>query len=846
MKKDIKQKLYVMSNVFMLGIVLVTFFPWMEYRNQKYTIISFYKAVNEAGGMAAFSQGDVNVYPAFVVFIFALLAALVALIRLILQLLRGRKNWINNILYLLEEIYMVLLFSFYGWDPTMWNLVVGFFVLVDFLISKFLADYNLMTKQNEALRIAHKKEAQERKRRLYFPRKYSKQLHRLLLASVESNRNNQILLALVGAVTTSYTFAIFTLSRSLKAVHSSEMLFLGNGMEASLKNAMFVAFVLDAVVMSLVITRVLSGREKADSRMMKLGAREELIRMSWTIEMTRSCAISLGLGFVLGILEVEVLLHQASKQLGTKITISIGVFPIAITAGVMILIFIATTLWNHEKMIQRRYYNIQKRGADYVPSIRIAGILFVMATVVTGYSAYSLIQRRNFENIKLYGLMILGIAIIVVSIASVFVRQFARSERRLRTAYAQTLWTFNFRKTIEVVLITFAIGAVVTVPILQTAFLSQSSDEELESLFPYDIVAFGHDADENYFYQVGKNSNEMTEIPMVRVTAVEGEPFDWKDALTNAAMKVIWPQGQNIGISWSSYKKLCQIQNQSVKCEAPQKKEIVIVYQQDAAEKSHPIDYYLFRTKPFLRIGQPLRTYYSEERKYLYPQRTVKAEFNQNLIGMLNRGSQENLIVFSDEYFKTLKTEEGPSHMYLIQMNEKGYNKSIHLLNKVAKRNAADASFDREIQTYYEKRQLASDTESERYFQKTMLVYEILMMMICLLLILMIYSGFIRRDLIYKYQLLHKLGIREDDQRRALKRELNSIYILPLLVSGVATVSYAAEIIRIRAIEATKIMSILLKALPYWCMPVLVIVLFEVYMYRSVKKRTAERRENYE
>jgi hypothetical protein len=835
---DIKKRLAIASRILTLGTIIVTFFPWIGYLEHRYTIISFYRAVHEAGGFAAFANGDVYIYPAFVITVLPVLVALLSVIRFFLEIFRGRINWMNNTIYLIEGVYMVLLFSFYGWDPTMWNLIVSFFVLTDFMIGKFLADYNMMTKQKKALEAAHKKANQERKRRLYFPGKYSKQVHRLMLAASEENRRNRMLLSLVGAVTTSYTFSVFVLSRSLQAVHSEEALFLGNGMEASLTTAMFVAFLLDAVVMALVISRVLSGREKSDARLIKLGAREDLIRRSWTVEMAYCCLISLALGFVLGLGEVYVLLQQASKQLGSKLTISIGIVPILATAGIMILIFLFTTLWNHERMIQRRYYNLQKRGADYIPTRRLAYVLLVVGIGMAAYGGGAILQRRNYEDIKLYVLLILGLAVMLVALASLAIRRMQSRRAGNTRAYARTLWTFSFRKTMEMVLVVFAIGAMLAVPVLQCAFLSQAEKTDTKSLYPYDIVAVGYDADETYFYQIAQNSTKMIEIPMVRVTSVQGEPYSWQDVFNNSFLKVMWPQGQNIGISWSSYQRLCKLRGQEVKCSAPTGEEIVIVYQQDQTEKAHPLDYYSSRTKPFLREGQPMESYYSEERKYLYPPRTVHAQFEQNLIGMLNRGSQENLVVYADDYFEALEGAEGPNHLYLIQASGEGYENVCRILDKVAERNAADARFDREIRTYYVKSKLMADTQSERYFQRTMMNYEILMMLICLSLILLIYSGIIRQELVRKYRLLHKLGMPEKMQRSSLRQELNSIYVLSLaLVAGVSA-AYVAAIFGLRSVSPGVELRLLAQALPYWVLLAVVILGFWEYMYRSVMKAT--------
>ena len=137
-----------------------------------------------------------------------------------------------------------------------------------------------------------------------------------------------------------------------------------------------------------------------------------------------------------------------------------------------------------------------------------------------------------------------------------------------------------------------------TVPIVQTQIMS-CYNEKIAKLVPYDFVSFGYSKDNGIYNQVKKYSRNMQKIPMVRVTSVEGDPYDWKDAAANKFMGVLWPQGQNIGISWTSYIELCKLRGISPGINTLDNNKILISYQQDCVQKVHPIDYYLFRRKPY-------------------------------------------------------------------------------------------------------------------------------------------------------------------------------------------------------------------------------------------------------
>ncbi|MDQ9840216.1 hypothetical protein RFY10_08335, partial [Acinetobacter baumannii] len=85
--------------------------------------------------------------------------------------------------------------------------------------------------------------------------------------------------------------------------------------------------------------------------------------------------------------------------------------------------------------------------------------------------------------------------------------------------------------------------------------------------------------DDEIYHQVKEYSKELHQIPMVRVTSVEAAPYNWKDVAANKFQGVLWPQGQNIGISWNSYAALCQRRGVSTATNALAAGKILISYQ---------------------------------------------------------------------------------------------------------------------------------------------------------------------------------------------------------------------------------------------------------------------------
>ena len=80
---------------------------------------------------------------------------------------------------------------------------------------------------------------------------------------------------------------------------------------------------------------------------------------------------------------------------------------------------------------------------------------------------------------------------------------------------------------------------------------------EVAALFPYDYVCMAYEEDEELFQKKEEEDiGEVKSYPMTRVTTVQGAPASWIDVANNYYMKVIWPQGQHVGISENTYMEL--------------------------------------------------------------------------------------------------------------------------------------------------------------------------------------------------------------------------------------------------------------------------------------------------
>ena len=173
MKNGKERRLYRISMVITAMMFIGIFCPWLVYRNKTYTIIGFYCAVKNAGGISSFAGSYSFIYPAVITLTVPFAAGIVAGIKFLIQAFRGRIGIISWTVYSLEWVYMALYFSFEGYQPTIFAIGGPVLALADFLVNRFMEEYRLLTRKNRELREKERREKKERKERLSFPGKYS-------------------------------------------------------------------------------------------------------------------------------------------------------------------------------------------------------------------------------------------------------------------------------------------------------------------------------------------------------------------------------------------------------------------------------------------------------------------------------------------------------------------------------------------------------------------------------------------------------------------------------------------------------------------------------------------------
>lgn len=362
--------------------------------------------------------------------------------------------------------------------------------------------------------------------------------------------------------------------------------------------------------------------------------------------------------------------------------------------------------------------------------------------------------------------------------------------------------------------------------------------DKTDTLYPYDYVWLANSNDTGIIEKLKQECKaEVTSIPMVRATTIDNTerlegPFD-----------LVWQQGQNIGISESSYRKLKKAVG-----EKPKKhlnldkngKKIYVVYQQDQGTKAKPIDHYQLMIHPNLHIGQPLFGFDTMEHQTYYPVRTITGSETSSLIGAFKQGKYENLIVFADAYFDKIKDywkttdmstgekiktsdavleeniHEWPTKLVLANVPEKYQKKADQLTIDFAKQHAYDESFDSLVKSTYTKTEAAKKRQMERILECVMNGFVLIILSVISMLLLHMKVQMELPDMRKRYQFMNRLGMNRRERICIEKKEISRFVTIPSVIVVIVTVLYSGIVFGLRDYHLNDVKNYVINAGVLW------------------------------
>lgn len=358
-----------------------------------------------------------------------------------------------------------------------------------------------------------------------------------------------------------------------------------------------------------------------------------------------------------------------------------------------------------------------------------------------------------------------------------------------------------------------------------------------ESLYPYDYVYLGCSQDEQYFEQLEKECQaSVVKCPMVRATTLDATERleDFREIAVQ--------QGQNIGISESTYRKLKELAGESVGDLGLDDKgeKIYVVYQQDQALKAKPLDWFQLTKEPYVHIGQAVMGQSIFTRRETYPPRKITGAETGSLIGAYRQGRYENLLVFSDTHFEQVKdswkttnlmtgkpiTEdepdweylihEWPTQLVLVNVPEESFAEADKILTSFRENHTFDENFDPLVKSAYASREAVNQRNAERQMETIVNGMVLLMLVVAQIFLLRMKIEMDIPELKRDYQFLEILGMRQEERIYLEKREVSRFVWVPLCLAALLSVILTGIVFALRMYQTEDVIHYLKYAVLIW------------------------------
>ncbi|MEF9998243.1 MAG: hypothetical protein RR717_04115 [Lachnospiraceae bacterium] len=802
MKKSKYSKGQIISLCLSLAIVVLSFFPWFtDFNNGKGIFI---------WNMLLGSPSVSGIIPIQVLGgLFLILPTLYSIY--IIQLLRGRDTFrYESVIIYLSMISLFL--SFFVIMLTGIGDIISFtcypvinyvLIIIEFLITRMVDSW---IEENKKLKEAKTKERstkeiQKKDTQAMVPpiiKHNSKELYRVMFKNFMHNWRNYMLFFSSTVISVTLVYATLAIKGMMGNIHSAERIYMGEGLFGILKTTIQIIGALTIMLMLFSLKYYVKSRIKDYSMFIILGIQKKTLHLLIGAEYVCSLVFSLLMGFIFG----NVLAFIFQKILGHYFVEIGGLhFPVALTSGMTLLIctiiFLFAAVVNYEIFIESDMSHTMnvavikdKLPAKICKPLCVVGIICITIAIVFYH------KRKMAEGVGFIYIFFMGVFLLLKyggSLALAWLR------RRRRYYYRNIMplnnFYYRFRNNANNMFVLFALHFLALF-YFASQIITTAPNTSLEKLYPYDYVCKVSDTGKAQVDELAKKYGvEIISVPMFQLS-VPGGSEEYTGGMTTAF------QGQHMGISASTYEKLTG-EKLSLKG-----KEIHIVFQEDIADKTHPLDWDGMREKPKIRIAPAMEYAWYERDTYFHADYPVISEERQSLIGYLAGGIQEDLVVFSDRYFKeAMQQATGEKNLILMKMEP---DTSSDIKDKIETRLAKIQTeyektyseypyvSDYHIKAVYNKELMLKDAKAEHVLKFIVNLFIMITLMASGLFIIYIKMASEVPYLRTKYQFLTCMGMRKKQRRKNLRQEYYAFVILPLVIAILCSIGFTRILFYLR------------------------------------------------
>ncbi|PWJ48118.1 FtsX-like permease family protein [Faecalicatena contorta] len=716
-------------------------------------------------------------------------------------------------------------------------------VCVDYMGTRWLEERDAINAAYEKQKEEDRAEKANRKRIRYFPGKYPEEFFRVVQKNFTYGFKGQGILSIVCILAAACVYILLAIYYLITQVHSTEDFLAMNGLIDIFKQTGVLMVGVGILMLTLVISYYIKDQKKAIRLMVILGMRSRTVYLVFGITFAVNVLLSGIIGVIIGcvishlmreVLQSGLAYGGSAISLASAIswkTFGMGMLGYAIIA-LLSLGFNQTSVLNLACSMDM---NVEVEKDRY--SKRQASLIFAIGTVLLALAVRWYYARSWAESMYIHSLSALGILLLLLGGIRFYITRMEKNKDRYhkKIIAARPLYYRYWKSTWNLFYISIIHLFVLSVFAVQ--FAGAAVKQDTKALYPYDFVCMVFEDDaENVMDIVRKHKGVAEDYPMVRITSVYGSD---RLAQWSGSRPVQYPQGQHSAISVSTYNSLKRALEEEPKQLDLSGNEMHVVYQQDLSVKAHTIDWDTSRVEKRLRIGQPLTYYNPADIDNVFPVWTIKSEERAILTGAFQQGMQENLVVFSDEYFKkefrkisaynekqmpvrekgsfqdwryytadhTENMTEGATRMICINVPQQEYSGMLSDLGYLDAKYQFEKAWDDSIHPFYAKKQMVVDTSVEIFFKK--LVY---LFIVILLSVMGFFQYFVKfeseaKEIRWQNIFLERLGMREKERKKALTWQMKLFAVLPMVIGLSSGIIFTALTIRARLYEMAEIVS---------------------------------------
>lgn len=866
MKKDrISRNQKLFSCIVYILNILMLFFPWIAVGDKRYNIFQMAAELKGAGidGLAA----DASLFTLntntlkvgigvecglfFMFFFFAVMY--------MTMMLRNRKSlWNAAALFASVVICMWntsgdTISALNTGNMFMWCFPAVFLLLcgVEFIAGKAMEQWSEMNREAKELEEKNKAQKKEERERLEFSGKYNPMFYQFLWKNLKKTWRDYVLLVFCSSMIFSFIVIGFGMRMFLRKENNVEGIVQAIGSLSSiLLNVMFPLAIVSVIIIIILSFYYLKCRAKNYGIFLTLGMRRRTLQFFIGLEFASIIGFTVLIGGSFGALALHAFAKRSEYFLGAELeTQSVGVFPYVQSVFALLFLYLMAFMAARDIFVSFRLgSSVDLQSIKEKIPVRHRKLFIGIGLSLMLYSMFEYRQLRNFENPFLLCLFFIGLYLTLRHIIVEYLLRERREPRYLRRLMRHNQ-LFHKSQTNAVYIAAMSILLFCALFYFPFQFLSVLIAEDEDTLYPYDVVCMANEEDRAFFGKLKEKYGVTLEsYPMIRVANLDSTEK------TEGVSEPAPPQGQQIGISENTYRELKQKEDGTGKVGTldldSEGKRVYIVHQQDKSVKAQPVDYWLSKKKPALHIGVPVNGGVNPNTacrgdNAAYHFKEIAGEEIGSLVGVFGQGKWDNLVVFSDEYFKaaqemwkvtdpftgSLMSEEeageyreaevdfpqGPSELVLIRADKKDMSDIEKELDSFRKSHVGDEKYSKAVQSCYIKKNSVQKLRTERIMKSVMNGLMFILFVLIYLVLLIVKVLMERESVLRRSEFLVCMGMRERDRKRLIRTELfRYFYALPGIIAAAGAGIFTALVFQARQYETADIVNYLRLALPLW------------------------------